>query len=396
MNVALIALPSHTLPATPPLTLAYAAAVLEQHRHIVRIYDLALKPDAPLSASLHPLRAFRPHTIVVAGDRLDLLDEAICLLDDLKTSVVPIRISRGEIEIGFGWVDVFDWIDARSRTPDHRISLDKLPKARSKPGGNIDRLPFPARHLLSIESYAQRAVGGELQTTLLAGFPDEQASDGFVPRSPAQIVAEMRSVSREYGVRHYLLPGMSLTRHRDWLNELLGLICEANLGIGWEGCVDIDVLDEALLAHFAQAGCETIRLDLTASRVFESHQTRSQIKRIVAIARRHDIYVRAHLELEPPYEAIPHLVDVAATFGLDDAIFSIRPKASQSPNDTDDSQWEAVARQLYYVGRKRQHIVDRFGPALGALIWKLRHSKLVSDVFSERGSSGHEDLAGSA
>jgi hypothetical protein len=68
VKIAFVALPHAGDPIVmPPLPVGYIAALLEQQRHIVRIYDLALHdPSAPADA-LAPLRAFRPHITVVAS-----------------------------------------------------------------------------------------------------------------------------------------------------------------------------------------------------------------------------------------------------------------------------------------------------------------------------------------
>ena len=67
LKIAFIALPHAEDPIiTPPLPVGYLAALLEQQRHIVRIYDLALHDLTAPADALGPLRAFRPHIVVVA------------------------------------------------------------------------------------------------------------------------------------------------------------------------------------------------------------------------------------------------------------------------------------------------------------------------------------------
>lgn len=364
--MALIALPCPGAPIVPPLTLAYIATLLEQRRHIVRIYDLALTPEISLAVAIQPLRSFRPQVVVVAGEQDQLLEDAVeALQDEQHTYVLPVQMSRSGLDVCAVSAGLLALIE-------HQQAKRLVPAAPSGPQSTLDQLPFPARHLLSLESYDLRAVGGELQTTLLVG--SLVGDDGqIILRAPAQIIAELRSVSHEFGLRHFLLSDVPLTLDRTWLIELLTRLCDANLGIGWEGQVDADQLDETLVSHMGRAGCEMLNFQLEASRVFES-ATRDRLRHVVAVARHHGISMRAHVKLAPPYESVPHLVDVAATFGLDDVRFDIA-QAEAVGAGPDSSQLKALARQRYDAGRDRQRFINRFGPALGNLIWKLRGSR---------------------
>jgi hypothetical protein len=395
VNVALIALSTAASSVIPPLTLAYIAGVLEQRRHIVRIYDLALTPDVPLSTAFRPLRAFRPQAVVVAGEQLPFIEQALEILHDQHTSVLPLRLKRDSLAVNSICAYVLTWLDRRG--PENDIAVNEtLCAAPNRLPIDLDKLPFPARHLLSLEAYNLRAVGGELQTTLLVGAAE---GEEMVLRMPSQIVAELRSVSRECGIRHYLFPGIPLTTDRTWLQELLTRLDDAQLGISWEATVNAESLDEALLMQMAQAGCEKLCFSLTATRVFESATARERLKQIVTLAHQYGIYARADLNLEPPYEAIPYLVDVAATFGLDDVSFNVCNPLVQDPsvNDRtdDDLRLEFLARQRYDVGRSRQRMIERYGPALGALIWKFSNWWLLGKVAVRKiaGLEEREDLA---
>jgi hypothetical protein len=361
--MALIALPCPGKPIVPPLTLAYVAALLEQRRHIVRIYDLALDPQTPLAAAFQPLRSFRPQIVVVAGEHEEQLDAAAAVLRaEQECQVLPVQMSRGGLDAVHACATVLSRID---RLPGQRPRGDT-----AAPPLSLDELPFPARHLLSLESYSLRAVGGELQTTLVVAGLDH-SGDQVVMREPAQITAELRGVSHEFGLRHYRITDVPVTIDRPWLLELATRLRDAELGIGWEADADAEQLDDVLIAQMARSGCESLSFHLDAASVFESTTARFQLISVVAVARQQGIFVRAHVKLEPPYESVPALVDVAATFGLDDVRFDVA-QADAVSIGADDTQLKAIARQIYDAGRDRQRFVTRFGPALGNLIWKLR------------------------
>ncbi len=356
--MALIALPCKGQPLYPPLTLAYVATVLEQRRHIVRIYDLGLEPQIGLEAAFLPLRSFRPQVVVVSGDMPEVIGPAVeALHEDKHTQVLPVPMSRSGLDASPVCWEVMQWLDKQGSEASGASPLD------------LDQLPLPARHLLPLESYNLRAVGGELQTTLLVGALE--ADGRFALRSPTRIVSELRSVSAEFGLRHYLIADVPVTLDRAWLVELLTRLCDAGLGIGWEASAQPEHLDGELVAHMARAGCEGLCFQLDAVSVFESTAAREALRRAVTHARQHSIFLRANLKLEPPYESIPHLVDVAATFGLDDVRFDVA-RAEAASVGADETQLREMARQIYDQGRDRQRLINRFGPALGSLIWKLR------------------------
>ncbi len=362
MNMALIALPGSGKNAVPPLTLAYLATLLEQRRHIVRIYDLALEPEASLTTVLPLLRSFRPHVVVVAGESSEMLAAVAAVLRaDASAVVVTAPMSRSGM-------------DAPRVCPG--VLRRILMQTRAEPGASLgaslslDQLPFPARHLLSLERYPLRAVGGELQTTVLIGVCDAE-DERTVFRSPTQIVAELRSVAQEFGIRHFLLPGVPVTEDREWLKEWLTRLAEAALEIGWEAIAQPGRLDADMVALMAHAGCEALRFQIDAAQVFESTTAREQVRQAVARARQHGIFSRGDVTLVPPYESIPYLVDVAATFGLDDVRFDVAHEEAVSAG-FDEMELRELARQIYNQGRDRQRFISRFGPALGNLIWRLR------------------------
>ncbi|HMQ29222.1 MAG TPA: hypothetical protein PKD53_00780 [Chloroflexaceae bacterium] len=362
--MALIALPCHGQPVRPPLTLAYVATLLEQRRHIVRIYDLGLEPELNLGAALQPLRSFRPQVVVVSGDRPEIFAPAVAALhEDKYGQVLPVPMSRSGLDASPVCSEVLQWLDRQNGLA-----------TAGAPPLDLDALPLPARHLLPLESYNLRAAGGELQTTLLVGALE--ADGRFALRSPTRIVAELRSVSAEFGLRHYLIADVPVTLDRAWLVELLTRLCDANLGIGWEASADPEQLDADLVAHMARAGCEGLFFQLDAASLFESTAAREALRRAVTNARQHDIFLRANLKLEPPYESIPQLVDVAATFGLDDVHFDVA-RAEAASVGADETQLREMARQIYDQGRDRQRLINRFGAALGSLIWRLRGPRPV-------------------
>jgi len=231
---------------------------------------------------------------------------------------------------------------------------------------------------LTLEGYGLRACGGELQTTLLIG--QQTASGGYSLQRPERIVNELRSASREHGVRHYLLCGAALTTNVDWLRELAQCLIQADLEVAWEGVVRPEQLTGDLLVLLGQAGCEGLLFDFDVPQVLESVEARNELKAIVSEARQQGSHARAEVSLAPPYESIPQLVDVAATFGLDDVVFHAPP--TSQPRSEGAVNVAEMARRRYSVGRSRQHLIERFGPRLGSLVWNVRQSRLIGQIWN--------------
>jgi hypothetical protein len=386
VKIALVALPQlEDTPITPPLPLAYAAAILEQQRHIVRIYDLALCGAIPLVEAAAPLRAFRPHVIAIAADA--------------HTSA-EVRAALGECDAPLMTLGVA----LRTFVPDQTAvqalwRMDEQPVAEDEQNvicnallaldEDLDSLPFPARHLLPLEQYPLRTPTGELQTTLLAGQVDGES--GALLRAPSQIVAEIRSIAREHGIRHVAFADPPLTHDVTWLSELLEQLAAADLGIGWEGHVRHERLTTDLLHAMRRAGCEILCFQFNAAEVLDTRDQRAVLSAIVEQAHELGIVVRARIELEPPYDAIPALVDLSATFGLDDVRFNVRQRATAPAPATGQPAIEQVAemaRSRYQSRRSRQHFIERFGPQLGPMLWRVGRAGLLGRTW-QRYANGY-------
>jgi hypothetical protein len=376
VNIALIALATDQTPIAPPLTLAYIAAALEQQRHIVRLYDLALSPHSDSDQPARLLRSFRPKAAVIAGGGQGLPATVAAELASQHTLVLPLYCVRSDTRPVQACSDVMAWLQRQGLGRDERSVIQRRAQAESE---GIDTLPFPARHLVRLECYGLQAHGGELMTTLLLGQPAPNGP-GYELRAPSAIANELRAVAREHGVRHYRLCGAPITADRNWTSAVLQALTQANLEIAWDAAVQPSLLDPELLPQLRTAGCEALRFDFNAPEVLESASLRASLRQIVARTRQHGIYAHAELTLEHPYESIPQLVDVAATFGLDDVRFMA--STARQPRQ-EATNVEKMAQRLYSAGRSRQHFIEKYGSGLGAVLWQMRQSRFVSHFLGK-------------
>jgi hypothetical protein len=393
VKIAFIALPKpENIVPVPPLPLGYIAALLEQQRHIVRIYDLALTGAASLNEALRPLRAFRPHiTVVEAGD-LAAVAAIEAALADCDTALIRLGIGLREVTPGMAVAQALWRVGHHPNTEDEQNVIFGTLLALDD---DLDSLPFPARHLLSLEQYPLVTPAGELQTTVLIG--QQFSTESIIPRNPALIVAELRSIAREQGIRHVVFCGLPLTHDLEWMRTTLDHLATSNLNIGWEGSVGYEHLTPKLLELCRRSGCEVLRFTFNAADVLDSKTARAALSAVVEQAHALDISVRAHIWLEPPYEAIAMLVDMSATFNLDGVRFSVREHAATRTNIVGEQlameEVAEMARSRYRSRRSRQFFIERFGPRLGPMLWRVGRAGLLGRTW-QRYANNEEESSG--
>lgn len=389
MKIAFVALPDPQNPnIVPPLPIGYLGALLEQQRHIVRIYDLALHDTALIGDGLAPMRAFRPHIVVLASTSSAALAATEAALDGLHAVVMPLALQNRQAAPGEVMAQAL-WKYERPLAPTDEQSV--IFEALLGLDDDLDALPFPARHLLPLEQYPLFTPMGDLQTTILTG--QQCGADSFVPRSPLVIVAELRSVAREHGIRHFVFSGPPLNAETSWLPDLLYHLATSDLGISWEGSIAYTQLNPDLLRMFRRAGCEVLSLPLDAIEVLGSKSARADLIEVIAQAHELGMAVRAQISLNPSYAAMPMLVDIAATFGLDDVRFNVPGQVSDAPRVAEPGleNITEMVQSRYRTSLSRQFFVERFGPRMGPVLWRVGRAGLLGRTWQRR-ADGSDDM----
>lgn len=390
MKIAFIALPNEDTWITPPLPVAYLGALLEQQRHIVRMYDLALREGTTPAEILSSVQAFRPHIIVIAGNNAAACAPIEAALSALPACIVLLNLNLRSAAPAQALACAL-WSLEKPSDPTDEQSV--IFEALMDLDDDLDALPFPARHLLSLEQYPLFTPLGELQTTLLTG--QQFGADSYIPRNPALIVAELRSVAREHGIHHFIFQGPLLTADAVWLQDLLYHLTTSDVGIGWEGRADYRQLNSEVLRLCRRAGCERLCLPLDARDVLESKETRAALFRLVEQAHALGITIRAQIELNPSYTAMPMLVDIAATFGLDDVQFSMAAAPTEQQRSDISIELEHITEMVqsrYRSSVSRQFFIERFGPRMGPILWRAGRSGLLGRAWQRR-ADGREQLS---
>lgn len=145
------------------------------------------------------------------------------------------------------------------------------------PIGNLDELPFPARHLLPMETY-QEAAKKVKSSRSISTFNKRWATiitsrgcpfncvfctihlvmnKGWRARSPENVVAEIKELRDKYGVEHLDIEDDNFTLKKERTKEILDRIAEKKIKITWStpNGIRADTVDEELIKKMKQSGC---------------------------------------------------------------------------------------------------------------------------------------------
>src|SRR5262249_7449993 len=129
---------------------------------------------------------------------------------------------------------------------------------------DLNALPFPARHLVSLDSYNHMIGKGERIATIQSSrgcpaactFCDIRKTK-FRERSPENVVAEMSGL-REQGVDDFFFVDDTITINRKRMHQLCQALIDSGLKINFKISARVDTVNQELLHHLAKAGCYRI------------------------------------------------------------------------------------------------------------------------------------------
>jgi len=277
----------------PPLGLAYLAAVLERDGHEVGIFDLGLDPDVPVADGVQRVCAFGPHVVgITAMTSLyhGALETAILLKANLGRPIVlggphatvyPERVLRESPVIdyvvrGEGEETILELVRALGEDDrdlgginglTYRLRDEIISNPDRELIRDLDALPFPARHLFELKRYGLCTPDGQSMVTVLSSrgcpYNCSYCFKGIVgrtyrQRSPENIIAELRQVIDEYGIRNFYFIDDLFTLNQKRLDVLTGRFIAEKLDIRWQCLGRVDRVDAEGLRKMYAAGCRRI------------------------------------------------------------------------------------------------------------------------------------------
>ncbi len=335
---------------SPPLGLAYIAAVLEREKIGVGIMDCEAE-SVSIEGFIRAIKKHKPKIVgitgttpsfvhgVEAGKAVKEADSSIkVILGGSHASAMPKDVLErhecfdyaiaGEGEHAF--LELSRHILRGGRFPPmsgiyRRSGRKVLGKGLTPIIENLDDLPFPARHLLPNSLYRPPAdlaicLGGKAPmfpyTTLITtrGCPFScvfcsQPVFGrkFRARSAKSVVDELEHLNRDYGVRFVNIYDDTFTVDRKRVIDICDEIKKRKLDITFYCRSRVDTIDEELLRHLKSAGCEIISYGVEAGtdeimRKIKKNVTVKRVKRIFKATHRLGIATKGYFMIGNPGE----------------------------------------------------------------------------------------------
>lgn len=277
---------------TPPLGLAYCAAVMESVGIDAEILDavaLRWKPQRVLhhirernyglmavntatpsiADDLKMARSIKessPETYVaLLGPHVSLFAEE-ALADCGADAVVrgEPEYTLAELAAALAHGKAVDNILGLSIRADARVThCDDRPFTK-----DLDAMPFPARHLLPMERYRSAVWGKKPFTTMLTSrgcfygciYCPYRIGHGtqWRARSPGNVVDEIEDCVRRFGVREILFRDPLFTADQERALDICKLIVERGIAVDWRCETRADLMSEDMVESFSRAGCKGI------------------------------------------------------------------------------------------------------------------------------------------
>lgn len=304
---------------TPPLGIAYLAAVLEKNSYevclldcIVEGYNHPEKQNEYIHIGLKwqeiekRVRMFAPDIVGISCMFSLMFPEALKVAEVVKDidrniivvmggahpSAVPYNVLSNKnvdfIVIGEGETTLLELVHSIERGDTDFSRIDGLgykenrilmlnPKTRFIE--NLDDIPFPARHLLPMEKYYKIGEShGGLKRNRYASIITSRGCPGncvycsihtvwgtrWRPRSPVNVIDEIKHLVNDYGVEEIHFEDDNLTFDRERARMIFQGIIDRGLDITWTtpNGVAIWKLDEELLKLMKKSGCYQLNLGI--------------------------------------------------------------------------------------------------------------------------------------
>lgn len=283
---------------TPPLGLAYLAAVLETKNHKVIILDGWIQnlDDNFLKKTI---AEFEPKLIGLTGLTVNII-QTFEMAEKIKQEFPQIPIIFGGphasmdpvgtlknissidlVCIGEGEDTILDIIDYFSGEK----KLEDIPgiyyRKKDEIAGNaprelikdLDKIPLPARHLLPMEMYTpspkehKNFPGTDIITS--RGCPYNCAfcfkqvfGNKYRAHSPEYIIEEIKYLVKNYGIKDLFFRDDTFTVDYDRVKKICELIKKENIQITFTTLARVDRVDYDLLRQMKDAGCWKILLGI--------------------------------------------------------------------------------------------------------------------------------------
>ncbi|MGD8718884.1 MAG: radical SAM protein [Candidatus Zixiibacteriota bacterium] len=336
---------------TPPLGLAWIAAVLEREGYSVALYDEQVETEdfgdfvadarpkvALIGGTSHGrfrafeyarrLKEFDPSISVIYGGphASFTAPETLARIGDIDL------VAHGEGE--YTSLELATWkVRGAGRPEDlskiHGITYrDEEGRAVATPArerlADLDSIPLPARHLLPMERYRlvmdMLGIPGTILMTsrgcpICCAFCSESFFFGkrYYTRGAASIVDEVEQVMDRYGVEGLVIFDSTFSLRRSHVEDFCDELMRRGIEVPWQCQVRVDTVDKALLAKMREAGCYIICFGVESADedVLEYISKRITLEKAVRVmhwAKELGLYTKVSFSLGHPGETFEQAV----------------------------------------------------------------------------------------
>jgi radical SAM superfamily enzyme YgiQ (UPF0313 family) len=317
-----------------PLGLAYIASVLIQAGRRVKVIDFNISGlnlrrvdnivnNKPAIVGISAHTETYPNALKIAK-RIKERDSSIpIIIGGPHASILPIEVLEdGAIDyvaIGEGeatMTELADYlIDGKGQLKDidgigYKDEQGQIQINKRRELLNPDDIPFPSRDLFPLDFYEEKWN----ISTARGGCPYQCpfCSASFIweghrrPRSPENIIEEIRMVFEERGATYIFFSEDIFTLNKKWVYKLLELIKQLDYTVEWGCATRVDLVDEQLIMDMADAGCRAIQFGVESGsqRILDAVKgiTKEQVLKVIKACKKADIDVASSFMVPFPQD----------------------------------------------------------------------------------------------
>jgi anaerobic magnesium-protoporphyrin IX monomethyl ester cyclase len=311
----------------PPLGVLTIAANVEQRGHSVKVCDAhaehlddreiraLIRKHQPKCVGLSVLTSQALAAHVIARIVKEEVPDCLVVAGGVHAEAMPVRMLRNS---AIDMVIRGDGEDAMVEVVEGRDAKD-IGGASYREGGQVvhnparpvqmdlDAYPMPAYHMVNFDLYYPGATTYRklpaINLLMTRGCPGKctfcnSAKTTLRSRSPASMVAQIKHLYHEYGIRQFQFYDDTFTVLKKTCLEFCELLAAEQLDVSWIGFIRGDCFSDKVAAAMKRAGCHQVLVGVetgspTIAERIGKPIDHARYQQAVEIAHRHGLEVRA-------------------------------------------------------------------------------------------------------